>query len=102
MKIDESWYIKPDGIEDRLVAGGVVVRKSEDKIFLLLLKDEYSEDFALPKGGVETGENIENAAKREIKEESGISDLNLIDKIGTTERLTLKKDYWSICHYFLF
>lgn len=102
MKIDQSWYEKPEGVKERSVAGGVVVRKDGDKIWILLLKVGNFDHYDLPKGGVQPGESIQDASKREIKEESGISDLKLIGEIGITERLTFEKDFWSICHYFLF
>lgn len=102
MKIDNSWYTKPEGIRDRLVAGGVVIRKDNDRLLLLLIRGSKSNTYALPKGGVKDNEKLVEGAKREINEESGIGKLKLITKLGITERLTLEKDYWSICHYFLF
>ncbi len=102
VKIDKSWYIKPKNIKDRSVAGGVVIRRKDGKRFLLMLKAEHGKDFSLPKGGVKDGEDVICTARREILEETGITDLKFIDELGTTERLTFEKDWWSICQYFLF
>lgn len=102
MIIDKSWYVKPEGIKDRLVAGGVVARKKKGRVFILLLANKNKTEYVLPKGGVEEGEDIVTAAKREISEEAGIKELTLICELGKTERLTWEKDYWSICKYFLF
>lgn len=50
-----------------LSSGGVIIH---DNLILLLKK--YNGDYVLPKGRVEKGETIEEAALREVKEESGI------------------------------
>jgi ADP-ribose pyrophosphatase YjhB (NUDIX family) len=101
MKIDKSWYVKPDGVAERLVAGGAVVRKIGRNIFILLI-NEGGLKWVLPKGGVEKGESLIEAAMREIKEESGASDIILFGELGIKERLTFEKDFWSVVHYFLF
>jgi 8-oxo-dGTP pyrophosphatase MutT (NUDIX family) len=56
----------------------------------------------LPKGRVEKFENLEDAARREVLEETGISDLTLVEKLGIKERLTYEKNEWRTMHYFLF
>ena len=56
----------------------------------------------LPKGCVEKGETIKSAAIREVKEECGIIDLNLIKPLTTTyhiyfqKELILKETFWFI------
>lgn len=62
-------------------AGGVVVGP-EGKILLVSQGDSWS----LPKGHVEEGEDILTTAKREIEEESGITQLELIRNLGNYER----------------
>ena len=55
-------------------AGAVVFRRSERGIRLLLLRAYQNWDF--PKGLVEPGENELDACKREVEEETGLSDLD--------------------------
>lgn len=55
-------------------AGAVVFRRSERGIQLLLLRAYKNWDF--PKGLVEPGENELDAAKREVREETGLEDLD--------------------------
>ena len=103
IKIDSSWYKKPAGnLPERLVAGGVVVRREGGKLLVGLIRNQKYEDYMLPKGGVEEGESLEEAAKREVFEETGINKLNLISFLGKKERLSSEKDVWAITNYYLF
>jgi 8-oxo-dGTP pyrophosphatase MutT (NUDIX family) len=52
-------------------AGGVVYRKHQGNIQLLLISDRFGYE-TLPKGKQEPGETIEQTALREIEEETGI------------------------------
>jgi len=57
-------------------AGGVVIFGNT----LLVLK-KFNGDYVLPKGRVEAGESLEEAAIREVEEESGVKAV-IIDYIG--------------------
>ena len=65
-----------DGSRPR--AGGVVVRMRADatteRALFLLIRDSY-ENWGFPKGHLETGERPEDAALREVREETGLDDL---------------------------
>jgi ADP-ribose pyrophosphatase YjhB (NUDIX family) len=63
-------------------AGGVVTN-SEGKV---LVVSQHGTSWSLPKGHIDPGEDALAAAKREIYEESGIRDLELIRELGTYER----------------
>jgi len=62
-----------------VAAGGVVVHESR---VLVLFRSNRSE-VRLPKGHVEPGEEIEAAALRETREESGYADLTVKADLGT-------------------
>ena len=64
-------------------AGAVVYAIEKDEIYLALVHDVFGY-WTLSKGGVEEGENIEQAAVREIKEEMGI-DMRIKEKLGDDE-----------------
>ncbi len=104
--IDESWYVKPEfGVKGRTSAGGIIFREDDEtgRRFLALTRGEgILNSYILPKGGVDPGESIEEAARREIEEEAGFSDLTLVKPLGVFERLSFDKRRWITTHYFLF
>lgn len=61
-----------------------------------------------PKGHVDEGETDEEAARREIAEEIGVTDLEYIDDLGTYERFKIREDgtddtdYLKEIHMYLF
>jgi 8-oxo-dGTP pyrophosphatase MutT (NUDIX family) len=100
--IDESWYKRPSNTPDRTSAGGVVARLENGCIYVALTREIGLSDYVLPKGGLEAGEDLEMAARREIKEEAGLTDLMRVSELGMRERLSYDKKWWLKCHYFLF
>ena len=100
--IDESWYKRPPGVSDRISAGGVVARITDGQIYVALVGELGFTERVLPKGGVESGESLEEAACREIEEEAGLFSLALIQKLGIRERLSYDRTCWITTHYFLF
>ena len=69
-------------------AGGVVINNKNE----VLVVSQHGNSWSLPKGHVENGEDEITAAKREIYEESGIKDLELVKKLGKYERFKIGKD----------
>jgi 8-oxo-dGTP pyrophosphatase MutT (NUDIX family) len=63
-------------------AGGVVVNEDGE----VLVVSQHGTSWSLPKGHIDPGEDALAAAKREIYEESGIRDLELIRELGSYER----------------
>lgn len=83
-------------------AGGVVFRLQSGAPLFLLICDSYS-NWGFPKGHLESGERAEDAALREVREETGLAELSLHGRIETIDwyfrfrgRLIHK-----ICHFFL-
>jgi bis(5'-nucleosidyl)-tetraphosphatase len=59
-------------------AGALIFRKEEDKIFYLLLHYEEGH-WGSPKGHIENHETVEETARREIQEETGLTDIRFLD-----------------------
>ncbi|MES2931587.1 MAG: NUDIX domain-containing protein [Patescibacteria group bacterium] len=64
-------------------AGGIVLG---DRGTLALVRTHRGKGWTFPKGHIEEGESDEIAARREIEEETGLTDLELIDDLGQYER----------------
>ena len=54
-------------MREEVSSGGVVIFGNA-----ILLLRKYNGDWVLPKGKVEPGEELEDAAKREVREEAGV------------------------------
>ena len=65
-------------------AGGVVTRRIDGAIYFLLIRDPYGK-MGLPKGHVENGETAEDAALREVGEETGLTGVVMGPSLGTTD-----------------
>lgn len=83
-------------------AGGVVYRLDGGAPLYLLIRDSY-QNWGFPKGHLEQGERAEDAALREVSEETGLSSVALRGMIETIDwyfrfrgRLIHK-----VCHFFL-
>ncbi len=100
--IDASWYTRPEGVEESVTAGGVVARLSDGDILIAVAREHSYDSAVLPKGHVESGEDIETAARREIGEEVGVEDLELLTKLDIKERFDFSKTEWKLTHYFLY
>ena len=91
---------------DQVSAGGVVFRECKDnEIRVALLRDNNTHKWILPKGRIEKGESLEDTSLREIKEETGLQNLKLIDKIDKTNywfRTKAKEKLTKEVHFFLY
>ena len=65
-------------------AGGVVVRTIEGVPHTLLIRDPYRK-WGLPKGHGEEGESLAETALREVREETGLTDLRLGPELVTID-----------------
>ncbi len=66
--------------EKALLATDVVVQKGNNILLIKRRNEPYKNSYALPGGFVEVGEEILSAAKRELKEETGLD----IEKLNYT------------------
>ena len=83
-------------------AGGVVYRLQDGSALFLLIKDSY-QNWGFPKGHLETGERAEDAALREVREETGIDDLALRGRIETIDWYFRFRGQLihKVCHFYL-
>ncbi len=65
-----------------LAAGGVVIRGTGEAAEVLLVHRPRYDDWSLPKGKVDDGETDEEAAIREVEEETAVT-AELIDELAT-------------------
>ncbi len=65
-------------------AGGVVVRVIEGIRHVLVIRDPYRK-WGLPKGHAEEGESPDETALREVREETGLTDLRLGQELVTID-----------------
>lgn len=82
--------------EIRIAAGGWVWNENNE--LLMILRNGY---WDIPKGHLELGEEIADCAKREVSEETGISELSLKNNIGISRhiyehrgKMILKLTHW--------
>lgn len=81
-------------------AGAVVYRVTEDgNLLFLLLQPAPGKPWGFPKGKLDSGENEEQAARREIWEESGLAEveldpgfLHVVHYVYRRGRVLIKKD----------
>lgn len=85
-------------------AGGIVINPYGK----VLVVNQHGTSWSLPKGHVEEGEDNLSAAKREIYEESGVSELEFIEDLGEYQRYRISKkgsedvSELKIIHLYLF
>jgi 8-oxo-dGTP pyrophosphatase MutT (NUDIX family) len=65
-------------------AGGVVVRTIAGEPHVLVIRDPY-QNWGLPKGHLENGEKPGDAAMREVREETGLTDLSLGQELASID-----------------
>ena len=95
--IDEMWEDFTHMFKVIEAAGGVVYNKNKEILFIKRLGK-----WDLPKGTIEKGESLEQAALREVEEETNLSELILEEFINHTFHLyterngerVLKTTYW--------
>ena len=75
--------MKSDKILPLRLGVGIVLLNNENKAFVGRRIDNPVNLWQMPQGGVDKNENIDNAAIRELEEETGTKNVKLIKKIDT-------------------
>ncbi len=85
----------------KIIAGGGLVLNEKSELLMIFRRGKWD----LPKGKLDEGENIEQCAVREIKEETGINNVELVKFIGITHHeyfdQWLKETVIKESHWFL-
>lgn len=72
-------------------AGGIVVRNNPNKQILLTIYTHIN-GLGFPKGHVEEGETFEQTAIREVTEETGLTKLKILKKLGVYSKIATERD----------
>lgn len=62
-------------------AGGIVFRKNDKGVEILLIQDA-KDRWTIPKGHIEEGETAQQTARREIGEEAGLKEVDVLGWLG--------------------
>lgn len=89
-------------VKKTISAGGVVRMVVKSKVFIVLINEPERPAWVLPKGHQEKGETLEQAAIREVEEETSLKRIRIIKKLGIKQRLSFERDEYKTIHYFLF
>ncbi|UHO39435.1 NUDIX domain-containing protein [Chryseobacterium capnotolerans] len=85
--IDEIWQEFQKLFRIIEAAGGLVINPEDDMLFIRRLGK-----WDLPKGKMEKGESREESAVREIEEETGLRDVELVQFINTTYHIYIERN----------
>ena len=64
---------------------GIIVLNKENKVFVGKRRDNPINKWQMPQGGVDHGENLVNAMKRELKEETSIRSIEILKELEGTK-----------------
>ncbi len=83
--VENELNIYDGSVKHTKSAGGVILNPKGE----VLVVSQHGTTWSLPKGHLEEGEDEVAAARREIYEETGIKQLDLVEKLGTFQRYQL-------------
>ena len=75
--------------------GVLVLRQQVDELYVVLLRHRFGGHWSFPKGHVEAGESERQTALREVREETGLTGIKLMEGFGQTDTtLTIATFPW--------
>jgi ADP-ribose pyrophosphatase YjhB (NUDIX family) len=63
-------------------AGGIIFRRAETRVVEILLIQDAKNRWTIPKGHIEEGESAKETAEREIREETGLQEMKVLNWLG--------------------
>lgn len=84
----KKYFKKKPAIQDILretTAGGVVFRRDKNNQVEILLAQDAKDRWTIPKGHIEPGETPRQTAEREIQEETGLKEMDILNHLGKTQ-----------------
>ena len=98
--LEESWIKFQSCFKNQKAAGGKVLNDKNEVLFIYRFNK-----WDLPKGKLDSGESVSECAIREVEEECGITNLQIIQPLDTTYHIyqekgntILKTTYWFLMH----
>lgn len=98
--LEGCWHQFQSNFKIQKAAGGKVVNANNEVLFIYRFNK-----WDLPKGKLEKGESISDCAVREVEEECGIINLQIVEPLETTYHIyqekgktILKTTYWFLMH----
>ncbi|MEL6134759.1 MAG: NUDIX domain-containing protein [Bacteroidota bacterium] len=90
-RLDDFWYEFQDQFKTTEAAGGLVINERGEYLCI------YNRNrWTLPKGGVEWREPVEEAAVREVKEETGLQNVQLTGPLTKTYHTFRRRRKWVL------
>ena len=75
---------------------GIIVLNSEDQVFVGKRKDNPGDQWQMPQGGVDKGEDFVSAMRRELMEETSIKNIKILKEIDKIYNYELPKNLVGI------
>ena len=88
--------MKKDKILPLRTGVGIVVLNSENKVFVGKRRDNPIDKWQMPQGGVDPGESLIEAMRRELLEETGITNIKILKELNYWLEYELPKDLIGI------